>query len=477
MRNAGPYRIATELRFQGYSVEVIDFCGYYSIEQTKNLIESRCDRKTKFISWSTSFFFSRGPKLSMNTLKRTTGLCYSKEEETDLIDWIKANYPQAKIIIGGHRSLYRDVHRADYYILGYGENAISAVMQHILDGQHPLQGSVNPDGSIYIDANTAYPKHDVQDLPILWHANDFIGSRESIPIETARGCIFRCAFCGFPGNGKRKLDYVRDPRTLKDEFARNHDLWGTTNYSFIDDTYNDSMEKVKQVADVVRSLPFHIKFTAYLRLDLLIKFPEMVAHLLDTGLESAVFGIETANPQTARIIGKGTPFPKQMDQIRRIMETSRGAIAMHSNFLLGLPEESIESCRKTHEYLLSDDNPLESWNWFGLGIMSQKDRIWASEIELNPEKFGYTVVDTGESPICWSNKFMDSATAGNFAARFNSELKNRASIGGWMINPMKGIGYDIDFIRDRTKSDFPWAEAADKKKRYAADYYRRKMDL
>jgi hypothetical protein len=476
LRSAGPYRVATSLRRSGYEVEVIDFASHFMIDEIKSIIESRCDRSTLFIGWSTTFFFKKKPRLNMNTLERTRGLIYTKEEEIDLIDWIKSKFPKIKIIIGGHRSIYRDVHRADYYIHGYSDTAILHVLDSIKSGASVI-GLEPPDvnGAHYLDANKSYPASTNPELDIQWNISDYICPTESLPIEISRGCIFRCAFCAFPFNGKREKDYYRTKESISNELLLNYEKWGTTNYSIIDDTLNDSAYKIELLSSIAADLPFKFTYTAYLRLDLLATNIDVLKLLLKSGLRVGVFGIETLNPIAAKIIGKGMSADKQFDALKIIRQISEDTVSTHSNFLVGLPEEPLISCEQTHQFLTTSDHCLDSWNWFGVGIMAQKDRVWSSRIEDNPEKFGYTILDDRYSPVAWRNKHMSSDDAGNAAKSFNQALKRKSKIGGWMINPLISVGFDHNFIKSHSKLDFPWTEARKRTASFIDLYKKRKL--
>ena len=55
----------------------------------------------------------------------------------------------------------------------------------------------------------------------------------------------------------------------------------------------------------ITSLPFKIKFTTYLRLDLLNAHKEQIPMLMEMGLASPFFGIESLNQKSSSSIGKG----------------------------------------------------------------------------------------------------------------------------------------------------------------------------
>ena len=80
-RTSGAYRIATELRTQGWDVEVVDFFYFWTLEELKTLSKSRINKNTKFIGFS--HIFSDWPELA-----------------EDFTTWLKETNPDVKIIFG-----------------------------------------------------------------------------------------------------------------------------------------------------------------------------------------------------------------------------------------------------------------------------------------------------------------------------------------------------------------------------------------
>ena len=67
-----------------------------------------------------------------------------------------------------------------------------------------------------------------------------------LPLEVARGCIFKCNFCSFPLNGKGKGEAIRDFSYIRDELIENYELYGIEDYWLTDDTFNDdNMDKFR----------------------------------------------------------------------------------------------------------------------------------------------------------------------------------------------------------------------------------------
>jgi radical SAM superfamily enzyme YgiQ (UPF0313 family) len=165
-----------------------------------------------------------------------------------------------------------------------------------------------------------------------------------------------------------------------------------------DDTYNDTTDKVRTLYEQVFSkLPFKPDLTAYLRLDLLHRFPEQEEMLVGSGLRSALFGLETNNDASARAIGKGMPFAKQVAYMHKLKTTTFSDTLISSGFILGLPYDTRESIQQLREFLLSTDNPVEDWIVRPLAlnpVNTAHKRKFYSEFDLDHEKYGYEYLGT-----------------------------------------------------------------------------------
>ena len=72
---------------------------------------------------------------------------------------------------------------------------------------------------------------------------------DQLGLETARGCIFKCAFCNFGLIGKEKGTYERGTHSIVDELRRNWEEHGVFRYWVMDDIPNDTNYKLEAVAE------------------------------------------------------------------------------------------------------------------------------------------------------------------------------------------------------------------------------------
>ena len=200
--------------------------------------------------------------------------------------------------------------------------------------------------------NTDNKSFDITSLDHRFLKNDCILQDEVLPIEISRGCIFKCKFCAFPLNGKKKLDYIRDFDRIRDELIFNYKNYNTTNYFFNDDTLNDSVYKIENLHRIIKSLPFKIEFSAWMRLDLLYKNQETIELLKDMGLRTTFFGIESFNSKALKVIGKSMSTTKTKEFLEELYyERWNKEISIFLGMIVGLPHESVDDIQQSVNWL------------------------------------------------------------------------------------------------------------------------------
>ena len=55
-RYAGAYKVATEIRNAGYSCQVIDFFAYFTLEESKQIIDKFVTKNTLIVGFATTLF-------------------------------------------------------------------------------------------------------------------------------------------------------------------------------------------------------------------------------------------------------------------------------------------------------------------------------------------------------------------------------------------------------------------------------------
>ena len=345
-RSPGGHRIATHLREQGYDVEVVDFWFEWSRIQLLKFFHQRVREDTIAVGISGMF-----PVYALNSVDKNQDARHKYHYVIQTIAILKERYPQLKFVGGAQNVSAILGYKLDYYVYGFGENAIVELLKYFkreLNNVQIEQRIVNGKKINVIDCQKFHPAAPMPDARVKYEERDFIQPQEVLTLELARGCKFKCKFCQYPILGV-KGDYSRSAESLKEELLDNYNRWGTTVYSVSDDTVNDSPEKLAKCAEVIRSLPFQPHLTGYVRADLLVNKPETWQDIYDMGLRSHFYGVETLYQPAGKIIGKGINIDKLKEGLIKARdwfsdkEQGRGQYNSTIGTILGLPEETKET--------------------------------------------------------------------------------------------------------------------------------------
>jgi radical SAM superfamily enzyme YgiQ (UPF0313 family) len=481
-KTLGPYKIAHVLRQHGIEVMVIHHASVFSLSEILHVLENVISDKTLYVGVNNMFYVNTGEfvirdddGIEFSSIEPGSILPHGKRYNDTIKEKIIQCNPNCKLVLGGPTA--RDgehVRIFDYIITGYAEYSALNLAQHLLDHGVILEKSRKSIwGPVIISDNRA-EKYEFSNSTMGYHGHDVILPGETLVLEVARGCIFKCAFCSYPMNGKKKLDFVRSSQLLRQELIDNYEKYGVSRYIFSDDTVNDSPEKCEMIYRVSKSLPFKLEWWGYIRLDLLSAHPETIEWIFDSGCRSAFFGIETLHPETAKIIGKGGNREKLFSTVKHIKDKYKDRVNLHGSFVFGLPKEPVSSMEKTSAFLLSDDCVLDSWLVQPLNIRSKNqsyDNEFISDLDVNYEKYGYIdISDEYQQDISysnlrhelgqmiWKNEYTDRIEMENMVQdlyRKKRELGSQ-SVTGMAAFSLSSLGIELDTLLNKKNSQVNW---------------------
>ena len=245
--------------------------------------------------------------------------------------------------------------------------------------------------------------------------------------------------------GRGKLDYLRSMDCIKQELIHNYEKWKITNYYVICDTFNDTEYKMQEWYKMVMTLPFKIQYTAYLRADLLDRYPDVPYLLKDSGLVSCYHGIESLGPG-AQVVGKGWSGKKAKDYIPKLYHDIWGGEVLQTlSFIVGLPGDTRETFIETLDWF--EHNDLHHIAIHNLGINNNKFNKHLSEFDLNAESYGYTF-PWPERPWMWKNDYWDFNQVDEFIKEQYPRINKISSwYGSWIVLMLMQHGFDKSFFK------------------------------
>jgi len=468
---AGTYKVATELRANGFPTQVIDSIRFLGHNRIKKLIDKFVNEETYFIGISVTLLTGWRDKNEWGLLE---------EHLIDLIDHARSINPKVKIVVGGPQIDYAsDWPYIDYAVINKGDHAAVALAKHLKygddlickKGRHTIH--INGDDYFYTQEEFATSK-------IVWQDNDIILPGEALPLELARGCIFKCSYCFFDLIGKKIGDWTKAENTLYEELMYNYERYGITQYMLADELVNESVLKLEALARVKQKLPFNFEYTSYGRIDMIVRYPQMIPLLKDSGAIGLAFGIETFHPLAGKAIGKGMDAGRIKDILVDCKEYWKDDVLVSANFIIGLPEEPVSSIMDTVDYLKNPDCPIDAFELNLLTLKESKDGRAGNKMGDDPEKYGYSFnKDTfeWESPIMTrtqGKEIMDSINADPFIAN------KRKFASATFIGRILGLGYSLPDVFDILNNE-PWEKTrlrirmdTNKKKE---EYYQKLMSV
>lgn len=420
-RPAGVHILANWLRQHGYTVKVIDFCILLTKEELVAITEKHIGPDTLAIGVSSTFWIFRESPLAIPTRKylEPEWIIEAREEidSRHKVSWM----------LGGLRAMQGPTKFEWVRFMGYSENDVLRWMD--VNSNKLIRRS-----DFDITCADRFPD-----------PGDCVQPEEFLSIELTRGCKFKCKFCSFPLVGRAPGTYMRDPKLIKDEILRNYDTFGTTRYYYVDDTVNESMEKVTELANIAQSLPFELEWVGYNRLDLIGTNPGMAQALKDSGLRSTQFGIESFHPEASRVIGKGWNGKYGKDYLLKLKEEWGKDIVFFMSFIIGLPGEDEKSIDETHQWCI--DNEMYAWTWLGLAISRFPGKYWKSEFEKNAPEYGYKFTNP-DDPEYWEIGEWNSLSVHLKGRELNKYCFQKSMLYPWRIGEMGSLGYSINELID-----------------------------
>jgi hypothetical protein len=432
MRPLGAYQISSWLTDHGYTVKVIDFCHQLTTNQLVDITLKHTDKNTIGVGvsstfWKTHAFTTEDKKLSIDY-----------HEPNWVINariQIEAKHKHLKWVLGGANAGYFKQSKFDWVVLtGYSEDGILKFLNETSGKKSQALFDISNQRSAFV--NTSIQSHEV------------------LPIEIGRGCQFKCNFCRFALLGKKKNSYMRNFCLVEQELRENYDKFGVTRYIIVDDTVNESEEKITALAEIAQRLPFKFEWVGYNRLDIIGSKQHTMSILKDSGLKSAYFGIESFHVHGSKVAGKPWIGKHGKDFLLKLKEYWGKDINFFLSFIIGLGNETPQDIMDTHKWCI--ENGVSSWIFHPLSMSRHPDVIFPSVFDLNYTNYGYRFPDPLDD-YYWENDTWNFKSAKEFVEPLSQIIHKEEKPASFFLASLASTtGKSFDELINTTRKELDW---------------------
>lgn len=203
---------------------------------------------------------------------------------------------------------------------------------------------------------------DLDDLPVQYHplfdperyfslreSNRLIKSPRSINLNTMRGCLFRCLFCG-QANKKGVRPSFQSPARVLETMRFYHDTFGVTHFAFADNEFAADMARAKDILHRIIDSGLKVEFVINNRVELFDD--EFIRLLAQAGCVNVRLGIETCDPAVQGIINKRLDLNKAKALVLRLREQG---LTVHFYMTPGFPGETPETLEMNARFVAEAD--------------------------------------------------------------------------------------------------------------------------
>lgn len=159
-------------------------------------------------------------------------------------------------------------------------------------------------------------------------------------VLTSFGCPFQCSFCIANNLGFK----YRQSQEVIEELEYISSL-GIKEIFFEDMSFGLPRENILELCNAMIAQGLNFNWTCFSRVDLVDN--ELLALMKGAGCHTVIFGVESASPEILNTYHKGYTIPQIAAAFRMCRKIGIRTVA---TFILGLPEETKESCLETIKF-------------------------------------------------------------------------------------------------------------------------------
>jgi hypothetical protein len=250
---------------------------------------------------------------------------------------------------------------ADAVVVYEGETALRSLMYE-LEGRRDFSKVPNLlylDGervratAVHVESVNELPTPDFEGLPL----DRYLAPRPVFPILFGKGCYFnRCKFCDIPfiNHVSPKAYRVRDVERVAADVDTLAARFGARDFVFTDEALVPKL--LTALGDRIDAQERGLSFVGYARLEPSLT-RDVCRRLARMGFKKLFFGLESAAQETLDHMDKGI----DVAGVPAVLRNCRDAgLLFHLFSIVGFPEESEESARKTMQFFVDHADLIDA---------------------------------------------------------------------------------------------------------------------
>jgi anaerobic magnesium-protoporphyrin IX monomethyl ester cyclase len=253
------------------------------------------------------------------------------------------------------QEILREAPEVDLVVRGEGEETLAEIVRAVAagaptwekipglafrEGERPRLSAPRPFAA---DLDALVPAWDL----VEWDRYFYRPSPEGrlAIVSSARGCSQRCSFCSQQKFWERTWR-GRDPKPFVAELEHLRDTYGVRVAMLSDETPTSDRARWERVLDLLVARRVGVELLMETRVDDILRDEDLLPRYREAGVSHIYVGVESTSQSTLELYQKDI----QVNQSKRAIEliNAHGMVS-ETSFVLGTPEETVDSIRKTVE--------------------------------------------------------------------------------------------------------------------------------
>ena len=168
--------------------------------------------------------------------------------------------------------------------------------------------------------------------------------RSTLPVNSSRGCFYRCRFCTY--HWLFPEVHYKSINVLKQELRKIDALGFVKHVRFTDDNFTANRARIKAVLEMMIAEGFGFTWSSFARASALS--PDLVKLMKRSGCEFVDLGLESGSQTILDNMDKRLKKGQSFEAIRMLNDCG---IASRGSFIIGYPGETADTFAETIEFI------------------------------------------------------------------------------------------------------------------------------